>query len=99
MLTRVSEALVKPGREEEFVARVLELVRTFPETCDGFEGHEVLVDLDDPSRVRYVSRWRDEQALERYAGPGWRTDPVTFPDEDEYPRQPLTLRHFASVTC
>lgn len=96
MLTRVSEALVKPGREEEFVARVLELVRTFPETYDGFE---VLVDLDDPSRVRYVSRWRDEQALERCAGPGWRTDPVTFPDEDEYLRRPLTLRHSASVTC
>ncbi|MET9231390.1 antibiotic biosynthesis monooxygenase family protein [Lentzea sp. NPDC003310] len=97
MLTRVSEALVKPGREEEFVARVRELVAGFPTTYEGLLGHEVLVDLDDPRRVRYVSRWRDEQALEDYAGAGWRTDPVTFPDEDEYLLQPLTLRHFRHV--
>jgi hypothetical protein len=98
MLTRVSEALVKPGREQEFVARVHDLVRTFPDTYDGLEGHEVLVDLTDPRKVQYVSRWRDEQALENYAGPGWRTDPVTFPDEDEYLQQPLTLRHFEDVS-
>lgn len=98
MLTRVSEALVKPGREQEFVARVRDLVRTFPEIYDGLEGHEVLVDLDDPLKVQYVSRWRDEQALESYAGLGWRTDPVTFPDEDEYLQRPLTLRHFYGVS-
>ncbi|NGY59640.1 antibiotic biosynthesis monooxygenase [Lentzea sp. NEAU-D13] len=98
MLTRVSEALVKPGRELEFVERVRDLVRTFPETYDGLEGHEVLVDLDDPLKVRYVSRWRDEQALENYAGPGWRTDPVTFPDEDEYLQRPLALRHFRHIS-
>ncbi|MFJ5987530.1 antibiotic biosynthesis monooxygenase family protein [Lentzea sp. NPDC092896] len=98
MLTRVSEALVKPGREQEFVARVRDLVRTFPEIHDGLVGHEVLVDLDDPLRVQYVSRWQDEQALENYAGPGWRTDPVTFPDEDEYLQRPLTLRHFQDVS-
>ncbi|WP_394614429.1 antibiotic biosynthesis monooxygenase [Lentzea sp. JNUCC 0626] len=98
MLTRVSEALVKPGREQEFVARVRDLVLTFPETYDGLVGHEVLVDLDDPLVVRYVSRWRDEQALENYAGPGWRTDAVTFPDEAEYLQQPLVLRHFRHVS-
>ena len=98
MLTRVSEALVKPGREQEFVARVRDLVGTFPEIYDGLVGHEVLVDLDDPRRVQYVSRWRDEQALENYAGSGWRTDPVTFPDEDEYLQRPLALRHFQDVS-
>jgi len=98
VLTRVSEALVKPGREQEFVAKVQALVSTFPDTHDGLVGHEVLVDLDDPRRVRYVSRWRDEQALENYAGAGWRTDPVTFPDEDEYLQRPLTLRHFRHVS-
>ena len=96
MLTRVSEALVKPGREQEFVERVRDLVRTFPETYEGLESHEVLVDLQDPQRVQYVSHWRDEQALENYAGANWRTDPVTFPDEDEYLQRPLTLRHFQS---
>ncbi|GGU49193.1 antibiotic biosynthesis monooxygenase family protein [Lentzea flava] len=98
MLTRVSEALVKPGREQEFVERVRDLVRTFPEKYDGLLGHEVVVDVQDPQRVQYVSRWRDEQSLERYAGKNWRTDPVTFPDEDEYLQQPLALRHFHVVS-
>ncbi|MFI6100968.1 antibiotic biosynthesis monooxygenase family protein [Lentzea sp. NPDC051213] len=96
MMTRVSEALVKPGREQEFVERVRALVATFPSTYAGLLGHEVLVDLDDPGRVQYVSRWRDEQALVEYAGPNWRTDPVTFPDEDEFLQRPLVLRHFVS---
>ncbi|GAA3621864.1 antibiotic biosynthesis monooxygenase [Lentzea atacamensis] len=98
MITRVSEALVKAGREQEFVERVRDLVKTFPETYEGLLAHQVLVDLDDPQKVQYVSRWRDEQALEGYAGPNWRTDPVTFPDEDEYLRQPLKLRHFRDVS-
>jgi len=85
---------VRPGREREFVARVRALVRTFPATYDGLLAHEVLVDADDPRRVQYVSRWRDEQALATYAGPNWRTDPVTFPDEDDFLEKPLALRHF-----
>lgn len=98
MITRVSEALVKPGREQEFVERVRDLVKSFPGTYDGLVGHEVLVDLDDPLKVQYVSRWRDEQALENYAGRDWRTEPVTFPDEDEYLQRPLALRHFYEVS-
>lgn len=98
MLIRVSEALTKPGREREFTERVRDLVKTFPETYEGLLGHEVQVDMDDPCRVRYVSRWRDEQALEAFAGQNWRTDPVTFPDEDEFLRQPLKLRHFYDVS-
>ena len=98
MLTRVSEALAKPGREQEFVERVRDLVKTFPETFDGLISHEVLVDAEDPLKVQYVSRWRDEQALEDYAGANWRTDPVTFPDEDAYLQRPLTLRHFHVVS-
>lgn len=94
MITRVSEALVRPGREQEFVERVRELVTTFPATYEGLISHDVLVDLEEPQRVQYVSRWRDEQALENYAGARWRTDPVTFPDEDEYLLEPLKLRHF-----
>lgn len=97
MLTRVSEALVRPGREQEFVERVRELVATFPETYEGLISHEVLVDLEVPQRVQYVSRWRDERALESYAGTNWRTAPVTFPDEDEYLLEPLKLRHFQVV--
>ncbi|WP_169847049.1 hypothetical protein [Rhodococcus rhodnii] len=50
--------------------------------------------MDSPCRVQYVSAWRDEESLVGYAGPGWRTDAVTFPDEEQMLAQPLTLRHF-----
>ena len=56
MITRVSEALVRPGREQEFVERVRELVATFPATYEGLISHDVLVDLEEPQRVQYVSR-------------------------------------------
>ncbi|WP_148286546.1 hypothetical protein [Microbacterium sp. B19] len=57
---------------------------------------DVLVDLAEPSRVQYVSEWADEAALISYAGEDWRTQPVTFPDEERFLRRPLALRHFLS---
>ncbi len=94
MILRVSEALVAPDTRDEFLDRLRALVADFPAEHDGLVDHDVLVDLDDPLRVQYLSRWRDESALVAYAGPAWRTDPVTFPDEDRYLTEPLTLRHF-----
>lgn len=95
-ITRVSEAVVKPAKLEEFLARLHQLVAGFPSTYEGLIDHEVLIDLDEPMRVQYVSRWRDEDALVGYAGSGWRSTPVTFPDEQQLLARPLTLRHFAS---
>jgi hypothetical protein len=97
MIVRVSEAHVRPGRETEFVSVLRELVATFPARYAGLLRHEVLVDLADSSRVQYVSVWSDAEALVAYAGEGWRTDPVTFPDEETYLARPLVLRHFGSV--
>lgn len=96
MITRVSEAVVKPGKLDEFTSRLHELVGGFPVTYDGLIDHEVLIDLDDPLRIQYVSRWRDEEALAGFGGATWRSDPVTFPGETELLVQPLTLRHFTS---
>lgn len=96
MITRVSEAVAKPSTLDEFMSRLRELVAGFPARYGGLIDHEILVDLDDPCRVQYVSRWRDEDALIGYAGAGWRHDPVTFPDEQELLAQPLALRHFTS---
>lgn len=43
--------------------------------------------------LTYVSRWRDAAAVAAFAGPGWRTEPVMFPDEDRYLLEPLRVRH------
>ncbi|PWJ48320.1 Quinol monooxygenase YgiN [Quadrisphaera granulorum] len=94
MIIRVSEASVRPDRVEDFMIRLHELVAGFPEAHPGLLRHEVLVDLEDPTRVQYVSWWRDEGSLVRYAGPHWRHEPVTFPDEALLLQAPLTLRHF-----
>lgn len=96
MIVRVSEAHVRDGLADEFLALLRELVASFPEQYDGLHRHDVLVDLADPSRVQYVSEWAGEAALVAYAGDDWRTQPVTFPDEERFLRQPLELRHFAS---
>ncbi|MXS75055.1 hypothetical protein CSIV_06330 [Microbacterium sp. CSI-V] len=96
MIVRVSEAHVRDGLADEFLALLRELVASFPEQYDGLHRHDVLVDLADPSRVQYVSEWTDEAALVAYAGVDWRTQPVTFPDEERFLRQPLELRHFES---
>lgn len=96
MIVRVSEAHVREGREDEFLMVLRELVATFPGRYRGLLRHEVLVDLAEPSRVQYVSEWADEAALIAYAGADWRTQPVTFPDEERFLRLPLALRHFES---
>lgn len=96
MIVRVSEAHVREGMEEEFLAVLRELVATFSGRYRGLLRHDVLVDLDEPGRVHYVSEWADEAALIAYAGQDWRTQPVTFPDEDRFLRRPLALRHFLS---
>ena len=97
MIVRISEALLAPGMTEEFMLRLNTLVRDFPSLYDGLISHEVLVDRADPLRVSYVSRWRDESSLVAYAGANWASDPVTFPEEDRFLREPLALRHFVTV--
>jgi heme-degrading monooxygenase HmoA len=94
MIVRMSEAHVAPNQQDAFMMLLRELVSTFPAQHEGLLSHEVLVDRADPQRVIYVSRWRDEEAITGFAGQGWATDVVTFPDEDTYLLQPLHLRHF-----
>jgi len=93
MILRVSEAEVREGREAEFLMLLRALVADFPERYEGLVRHEVLVDQQDRRRVQYSSLWRDDAALEAYAGIHWRSNPVTFPGEEELLVGPLTLRH------
>src|ERR671912_2934633 len=97
MIVRVSEALVRPDALVAFMTALDELVADLPGRFPGLLAHEVLVDLEDPHRVQYVSRWRDEDAVVDFAGAAWRTAPVTFPGEDAMLVRPLTLRHFIAA--
>ena len=94
MIVRVSEARVRAGMAEEFLATLAELVAVFPDTYAGLLSHDVLVDRADPLRVQYVSRWADEASLVAYAGDEWATTPVTFPHEERFLTGPLRLEHY-----
>jgi hypothetical protein len=93
MIVRMSEAAVNPGMLEEFREIIVAAVAEFPGQHEGLLSHEVV--SDDERTLIYLSRWRDEAALEAYAGPGWRDQPVMLPDEERFLAEPLRVRHFA----
>jgi heme-degrading monooxygenase HmoA len=97
MLVRMSTAVVREGREADFRRLIVDTVAGFPGRHEGLLGHEVLCGEGERTLI-YLSRWRDEQALESFAGPGWRTDAVVLPGEDEYLEQPLRVSHFTVAT-
>ncbi|MFH9613299.1 antibiotic biosynthesis monooxygenase [Streptomyces pratensis] len=92
MIIRVSEAHVRPERFEAFQDMIVTAVSEFPVRYPGLVHHEVL--LAPPDSLLYVSRWRSEEDLVRYAGEHWRDQPVVLPGEDEYLVAPLQVRHF-----
>jgi hypothetical protein len=92
LITRVSEARVRPERFEAFRDFIVSAVRAFPGRHPGLVAHEVL--LAPPGTLLYVSRWRSEEDLVDYAGEHWRDQPVVLPGEDEYLVAPLQVRHF-----
>ncbi|MFF6952894.1 putative quinol monooxygenase [Streptomyces iakyrus] len=92
LITRVSEARVRPERFEAFRDFIVSAVRAFPDRHPGLVAHEVL--LAPPGTLLYVSRWRSEADLVAYAGEHWRDRPVVLPEEDEYLVAPLQVRHF-----
>ncbi|QKW07568.1 antibiotic biosynthesis monooxygenase [Streptomyces sp. NA04227] len=96
MITRVSEARVRPERFEAFRDYIVSAVREFPARYPGLLSHEVL--LSPPASLLYVSRWRGEKDLADYAGEDWRDQPVVLPGEDEYLTAPLRVRHFTATS-
>ena len=71
------EARAQPGRAGELAAQLRDAThRDRLRAVDGFLGAEVFVSYDGPDRVVVVSRWRDEAALEAFAGTQWRDRPV-----------------------
>ena len=96
MIVRTSEAHIAPGKREEFMATLVDLVATFPDRYPGLVSHLTMVDSSDPDHVVYQSVWVDQDAVAGFAGDDWRTDPVTFPGEADLLREPLHLRHFVT---
>lgn len=96
MIVRMSHARVRTGMEQEFLAKLHEVVAEYPRAYPGLVSHDILRDAADPCHFIYVSRWRDAEAVERFAGPRWRDEPVTFPHEDRFMAQPLELSHFVT---
>jgi quinol monooxygenase YgiN len=94
MIVRSSEAHIRDGKREEFMATLVDLVATFAGRYPGLVGHSILIDSTDPDRVVYQSTWADQDAVRDFAGDAWATEPVTFAGEDELLREPLRLRHF-----
>jgi heme-degrading monooxygenase HmoA len=94
MIVRTSEAHIAPGKRDEFMATLVDLVATFPHRYPGFVSHLTLVDRTDPDHVVYQSVWQDEDSLAGFAGENWATEPVKFPGEDELLSEPLRLTHF-----
>ncbi|NEE20195.1 antibiotic biosynthesis monooxygenase [Streptomyces sp. SID7499] len=97
LITRVSEARVRPERFDAFRDLIVSTVRAFPDRHPGLVSHEVL--LAPPGTLLYVSRWRSEEDLVAYAGEHWRDQPVLVPGEDEYLLAPLQVRHFTPATA
>ena len=94
MIVRTSEAHIAPGKRDEFMATLVDLVATFPDRYPGLVSHLIQVDRDDADRVVYQSVWQDVDDVRDFAGDDWATEPVTFPGEAELLREPLRLRHF-----
>ena len=94
MIVRSSEAWIAPGRRDEFMATLHDLVATFPARYPGLVSHAILIDRDDPDRVIYQSTWLDDESVAGFAGDDWQTEPVTFDGEADLLREPLRLRHF-----
>ncbi|MER5573350.1 putative quinol monooxygenase [Streptomyces massasporeus] len=97
LITRVSEARVRPERFEAFRDFIVSTVRAFPDRHPGLVSHEVL--LAPPGTLLYVSRWRGEEDLVAFAGEHWRDQPVVLPGEGEYLVAPLRVRHFTPATA
>lgn len=97
MIVRIYQARVVPGRAD----RLCELIRTksWPrmQQADGFLGCELYRSTDEPDTVVMVSRWADEAALHKWAGPLWRVRPVANREDYQFLQETDHVQHFELV--
>jgi quinol monooxygenase YgiN len=65
-VTVIIDYRAQPGRAEEALKEIAQLVDTVVERESDCHGISVLVDTDDPTRIRLVEQWPDRQS---YLGP------------------------------
>jgi heme-degrading monooxygenase HmoA len=98
MIVRMFEARAVPGLLDEFVDFVRDRVVPAMQAVDGFGDAELYrADSDAEPRLVLISRWRDEAALEGFAGPDWRTRVPVPPEEERFLARPPHVWHFAQV--
>ena len=87
MRIRVFKALTHQGMSDEFKAfflgTALPLVRTYEGLVDVVVG---LPDKTSPNQFMMLSIWRDQAALEAFAGADWQA-PVLHVDEQHLVRE------------
>jgi len=99
MIVRLLELEVRPRK----VDQVVEIARTRlferAAAADGFLGMEVLRPMQDSEgRIMVITRWRDEQALQSFAGPLWRMRPVRIDSElADYLSHNSRVSHYVPV--
>lgn len=99
MIVRIWEAKVSPRSLGEFCAMLTSEVLPQLDGLDGYLGGELLRSLPGGShRVLMVTRWRDEEALRRYAGPMWAIRPVWAETELNYLEHPPEVSHFTVLS-
>jgi heme-degrading monooxygenase HmoA len=98
VIVRMWEARVTPGLLDQFVEFLVERAWPVMEAADGFAGGELYrADSGTEPRLVMITRWRNEAALARFAGPDWRSTPVVLPEEDRFLTRPPQVWHFTQV--
>jgi hypothetical protein len=97
MIVRMYQAEIASGRGVEF----FDLLRSkwLPTTmkADGFLGIEFYQSVDGPNTIVVITRWRDETALEAWAGPLWQVRPVNPVESFQLLTKTDRVQHFVSV--
>ena len=91
------EARVRPGMLDELAAWLLGDAWELMAAVDGFLAGELYRSYEGAPRLVLVTHWRDESALEAFAGAGWRTDPVVADAGRDYLAGEPQVWHFSRV--
>jgi len=94
MILRVFRATIREGRKTEFERLVREQSIPWLNRSEGIIAYFPGKPLDDDSReFVMITLWRDQHALEKFAGANWRDPTVTA---DETPLvQAMSADHYA----
>jgi hypothetical protein len=97
MIVRIYQAEIAPGRGVEYFDLLRSRVLPAIMKADGFLGIKFYESVDGPNTVVVITHWRDEAALEAWAGPQWRVRPVNPVEAFHLLTKTDHVQHFLSV--